>query len=283
MLARSFQKEIFGEWVLFISSGAFVEMFRFGITNNALIRYLSGVEETEKINFIGSNWLIGFIATILISAILVTCNLLFESSIKQAGYSLFFKWYPILAFLNLPYNTALVILQAELKFDKIFLIKAINSGFFFMVVLIHYFILPLTLLQLVTAILFINATSSLVCILTGWDGIKHFGKATRRTNKILLNFGKYTTFTLIGTNLLRNADTIIISLSPLGTAAVALYSIPLKLTELQQIPLRSFAATAFPKMSKASLQGRIKEVLLHILWSNDIYVLLYKSCYFYFC
>jgi O-antigen/teichoic acid export membrane protein len=76
----------------------------------------------------------------------------------------------------------------------------------------------------------------------------------------LLDFGKYTTFTLIGTNLLRSADTLIISLSPLGTAAVALYSIPLKLTELQQIPLRSFVATAFPKMSKASVQGRISDV-----------------------
>jgi O-antigen/teichoic acid export membrane protein len=60
--------------------------------------------------------------------------------------------------------------------------------------------------------------------------------------------------------LLRSADTLIISLSPMGTAAVALYSIPMKLTELQQIPLRSFAATAFPKMSKASIQGMTDEV-----------------------
>jgi O-antigen/teichoic acid export membrane protein len=41
---------------------------------------------------------------------------------------------------------------------------------------------------------------------------------------------------------------------------VALYSIPLKLTELQQIPLRSFVATAFPKMSKASIQQKADEV-----------------------
>jgi O-antigen/teichoic acid export membrane protein len=34
----------------------------------------------------------------------------------------------------------------------------------------------------------------------------------------------------------------------------------MKLTELQQIPLRSFAATAFPKLSRASMQGKIKEV-----------------------
>jgi O-antigen/teichoic acid export membrane protein len=78
-----------------------------------------------------------------------------------------------------------------------------------------------------------------------------------------LHFGKYTTFTLVGTNLLRSADTLIISLSPLGSSAVALYSIPMKLTELQQIPLRSFVATAFPKMSRASIQGKMEEVRDH--------------------
>ncbi|MBN2636623.1 MAG: oligosaccharide flippase family protein [Prolixibacteraceae bacterium] len=260
LLARSFDKQLFGEWVLFITSGAFVEMFRFGITNNALIRYLSGVSEEEKLQFIGSNWLIGLNATVIIAIILILCNRFFAEPINKAGYSLFFTWYPLLAFLNLPYNTALVILQAHLQFGKIFVIKAINSGGQFLVILFHFLVMPLSLMQLVLAILVVNAVTSGISIISGWDGIKHFRKANRRTNRILLNFGKYTTFTLIGTNLLRSADTLIISLSPLGTAAVALYSIPLKLTELQQIPLRSFAATAFPKLSKASLQGKIEEV-----------------------
>ena len=114
--------------------------------------------------------------------------------------------------------------------------------------------------QLVIALLIINGFTSLLTIILGWDGTKLITKATSQTNKTLLDFGKYTTFTLIGTNLLRSADTLIISLSPMGNAAVALYSIPLKLTELQQIPLRSFVATAFPKMSKASVQGKISEV-----------------------
>jgi O-antigen/teichoic acid export membrane protein len=114
--------------------------------------------------------------------------------------------------------------------------------------------------ELVIALLIINALTSLITIILGWDGTKFIAKASSKTNKTLLDFGKYTTFTLIGTNLLRSADTVIISLSPMGSAAVALYSIPLKLTELQQIPLRSFVATAFPKMSKASVQGKLEEV-----------------------
>ena len=260
LLTRTLSLEIFGQWVLFITAGSFVEMFRFGITNTGLIRYLSGADDAERVKLIGSNALIGFGATVFIAIILLLCTIIFNESISNSGYSLFFKWYPLLAFLNLPWNNALVVLQADRKYGKILVIKALNSGSFFVVLLVNYFFLDLTLTQLIFAMLIINAFTSLISIIAGWDGTKHITSATVETNNTLLHFGKYTTFTLIGTNLLRSADVLIISLSPLGNAAVALYSIPLKLTELQQIPLRSFVATAFPKMSKASVHHKIEEV-----------------------
>ncbi len=260
LLARSFPIDVFGQWVLFISSGSFIEMFRFGITNTAIIRYLSGADDNDRLKFIGSNGLIGLVATLLICIILLLCHMAFAGPIQRTGYELFFTWYPLLAIINLPYNTALVIMQADQKFGKLFMVKAINSGGFFMVLLVNYLFLQMTLTQLVWALLIVNLLTSAICMLAGWDGLKHLRKATKETNRTILDFGKYTTFTLIGTNLLRSADTLIISISPLGTAAVALYSIPMKLTELQQIPLRSFVATAFPKMSKASIQGKVQEV-----------------------
>lgn len=260
LLARSFPLDVFGEWVIFIASGSFIEMFRFGITNTAIIRYLSGAEKEERLKFIGSNGLIGLTATIFVAIVLVVCNLFFSESINHAGYGLFFTWYPLLAIINLPFNTALVILQSDQKFGKMFLIKTINSGGFFLVLLVNYFFLKMNLTQLVWSMLAINVLASGTCTVLGWDGFSHLLKASGKTTQVLLDFGKYTTFTLIGTNLLRSADTLIISLSPLGTAAVALYSIPMKLTEIQQIPLRSFVSTAFPKMSRASIQNNIQEV-----------------------
>ncbi|MGG9961981.1 lipopolysaccharide biosynthesis protein [Ferruginibacter sp. SUN106] len=260
ILARSLSVDMFGQWVLLIAAGSFIEMFRFGITNTGLIRYLSGATEEARIKLIGSNALIGAAATIIIAIIIIGCNIFFYQSIQHSGYGLFFTWYPLLAVVNLPWNNALVVLQADRNYGKILALKAINSGGFFIILVVNFYFLKMTLLQIVIANIIINVLTSLVSIIAGWDGLKHIKKATVATNKTLLHFGKYTTFTLVGTNLLRSADTLIISLSPLGNAAVALYSIPLKLTELQQIPLRSFAATAFPKMSKASLQGKVAEV-----------------------
>ncbi len=260
LLARTFPMEVFGEWVIFISASTLIEMFRYGIINTAIVRYLSGAKPEDRIKFIGSNGLIGIIASIIIFIVLYLTLLAFPRSIHNSGYELFFKWYPLMALINLPMNTALVILQSDLKFGKILLIRSIESAGFFLFVSFNFLFLHLSLTQLVWSYLMVDAIASGTCIIMGWDGLKYLTKATLESVKTLLHFGKYTAFTLIGTNLLRSADTFIISFSPMGTAAVALYSIPMKITELQQIPLRSFAATAFPKLSKASMNGKYEEL-----------------------
>jgi O-antigen/teichoic acid export membrane protein len=260
LLVRSFPPELFGHWVLYIASAGLVDMFRFGITTTAIIRFLSGSEKEEWKKLVGSFILIVLIATSVIAVIIWTCQMAFPLPLEHAGYDLFFTWYPVMMFINIPFNTAQVILQAELRFDKILIINSLYSIGFFFVVLVNFLFFKMNLTELVISQLGINFLTSLVCIVNGWDGLKYLGQATKKANKVLLDFGKYTTFTLIGTNLLRSADTLIISLSPMGTAAVALYSIPMKLVELQQIPLRSFVATAFPKMSKESLLGKVQEV-----------------------
>jgi O-antigen/teichoic acid export membrane protein len=260
LLVRSFPQEEFGRWVLYVASAALIDMFRFGITTTALIRFLAGSKDEEWQKLVGSFILIILIATAGLSLLIWGCNVAFRQPIANAGYDLFFTWWPLMMFINIPFNTAQVILQAELKFDKILLINSIYSIGFFFIVLMNFLFFRMNLTELVLSQIGINFITSAMCVSHGWDGLKYITKATRETNKVLLDFGKYTTFTLIGTNLLRSADTLIISLSPMGTAAVALYSIPMKLIELQQIPLRSFAATAFPKMSRESLLGRVDEV-----------------------
>jgi O-antigen/teichoic acid export membrane protein len=279
LLTRTLEPEEFAQWVLFIAGGSLVEMLRFGITNNGLVRFLSGAPKRNRDKLIGSNVLISIVATIIIVMILVGSNLIFNEEIDNSGYALFFRWYPVLAFLNLPWNNAIVVLYAKMDYGKILFIKSVNSVLFFLFLIINTIVLKLTVTEIVWVFIAVNSTTSIVCIVKAWDGLKFIRKAKRSTNKTLLNFGKYSTFTLIGTNLLRNADILIISISPLGSAAVALFSIPLKLTELQQIPLRSFAATAFPKMSKASLEGKVKEVqnLFHTYSGALTYLFLFIS------
>ncbi len=259
LLARNLNTDEFAQWVLFISGGSLVEMIRFGITNNALVRFLSGATENDSAEYIGANVLISFVVSVIISALLIVVRFSFNGIISNSGYHLFFSWYPALVFINLAWNNALIVFQAKMEYGKILVIKSVNSGVFFLVIVVNSF-LDFSIATLIIFLLLVNLMTSILCIVNKWDGLALIRKANIKKIKTLLDFGKYSTFTLIGTNLLRNADILIISISPLGSHAVALFSIPLKLTELQQIPLRSFTATAFPKMSKASLNGNLKEV-----------------------
>lgn len=252
LLARTYTQEDFGIWLLYIITGGLVEMLRFAITKISIIKFLSGANENERKSLIGANWLLGMLLTLIIIILIVSIRFLFPELISNSGYSLFFNWYPFLAIVNLPYNNALGVLQAGLKFKSILLIRIISTGGFFIFVVINFFFLKGEILTLVYAHLSINLLTSLVSLLKKWDGIGYLFYATKSDIKRLFHFGKFTIGTLLGSNLLKSADTILIGLSAFGPAAVALYSVPLKLTEVMEIPLRSFIATAFPKMSKAS-------------------------------
>ncbi len=261
LLTRSFDKNIFGEWVLFITAANFIEMFRFGITRTAIVRFLSSSNNIDKQKLIASNWFIGVIITLFLVLILYLSNLFFYNQIKNSGFSLFFIWYPLYAILNLPFNNALTILQAKMQFGKIMKLRTYNILIFDIFLILNFIYFKTSITNVIIVFLIITSLTSLYSIIMKWDGIQLFFKYDKKTIYKILDFGKYTTITLIGSNLLKSADTFIIGLSPfLGTTGVALYSVPLKLTEIMEIPLRSFAATAFPKISKASIENNLELV-----------------------
>lgn len=268
LLVRSLSTNEFGEWVLLITTANFLDMLRFGITRTAIVRFLAGADETEAQRLIGSNYFINLISTLILILIVLATRYFFYDAVNASGFALFFKWFPLLAFINLPFNNAQSVLQAKMRFDSLLILRVINVGGFMLFLLVNFFFLHADLRIIVYAYLLVNILTSIVSMIPNWDGYRYIGKVTKATNKKILDFGKYSTGTLIGSNLLKSADTFIIGLSPfLGTAGVALYSIPLKLTEIIEIPLRSYAMTAFPGMSKASIEGN-KDLVKHIFYTN---------------
>ena len=261
ILIRSLPTVDYGAWVLFLTATNFLDMLRFGITRTAIVRFLSGADAEEGNSLIGSNYIINLLSTAFLALLTYGIYFLAKDSIDRSGYYLFFQWFPIVAFITLPFNNAFSVLQAKMRFDLILLLRLINVGGFMVYLLINMIFFKSDVVVIMIAYIIINAASSALATLLNWDGIKYIFKATKSNSRIILDFGKYTTGTLIGSNLLKSADTFIIGLSPfLGTVGVAFYSVPMKLTEIIEIPLRSFAMTAFPKMSKASIEGSVDDV-----------------------
>jgi len=260
ILVRTYTTESFGLWVLYLAPLTFAEMIKSGLVKTSMVRYLSGASDVEKKQIIGASWILSVTITSIIVVLMLSALLIFPHVLKNSSYHFFFIYYPFYAYLSLPMTNALGILESGQKFAQIFILRFLSTSLFLVFVIINTF-LPLKNISTVIIVHFIiNAVISIVSILKGWSGIGYLKKATREKFTCLLNYGKYSVGTMLGSNLLRSSDTIIIGLSPLGPSAVALYSVPLKLIEIMDIPLRSLVINAFPKMSRASIMGDNNQV-----------------------
>lgn len=260
LLTRMLPKTDFGEYTLFIATTALIEMFRFGFTHSSLIKFLPGANETDQKSLIGSNYLLGLFLAIFFSAVVFSCSILFAKPIESSGYKLFFVWYPLLNIISFPFNNSFTILQARSDFKKILFLRLVN-GLGFLSYLVVSFLLDraLILKEVILVQILLSSFNSVLSTIKRWDGFRYIKYFSRASILQLFHFGKYATFSFIGTNLLRSADTYLISFSIFGINGVAVYAIPMKLNELLQIPLRSFSSTLYPTLSKASNTGDHKE------------------------
>lgn len=261
LLARSLDQQQLGIWIIYITAVTMIEMIRSGLTRIAMIRFLSGASTSERDAIIGTNWLISITLTAVIIVVIYSIRLFFREAIIHSDYAAFFTWYPLLAVFNLPYNTVLTLLQAGQNFSRILWLRTIESGAFVLYLLLNFFFMRTAIDNIIIVHLLITLFISVFCFYQGLDILTYIRKANRRSLNTLLHFGKYSLGTLIGSNLLKSTDTFVISASTaMGAPAVALYGVPLKLIEILEVPLRSFVATAFPRISQEAMSGDIHKV-----------------------
>ncbi|MCX6285698.1 MAG: hypothetical protein NTY96_01110 [Bacteroidetes bacterium] len=256
ILLRMLSIHDFGIWVLFTTPASLIDMLRFGVTKEALVRYLSGSNAEERKYYLGSAWIVGLLILAGITVILWTVALLIPQPLKDSGYSLFFIWYPLLGLVTLPWNYAWSIFQADIDFGKILWIRFFNLCSFLVIIFVAYLYLKIDVVMVVFIYIATNLATSLFCMFKKWTGLQFMGHINKSKVMDILKYGRYSMATRIGSSLLKGADSFIISFSAfMGPASVALYAIPLKYIEFIEIPLLSFATTAFPKLSKMSMEN----------------------------
>jgi len=256
ILLRMLSIHDFGIWILFTTPASLIDMLRFGVTREALVRYLSGSKMEDKKYYMGSAWIVGLLILAGLAVIIWTIALIIPQALKDSGYSLFFTWYPLLGLVTLPWNYAWSIFQADVDFGKIFRIKLFNLCSFLVIIFIAYLYIKIDVAMVVYIYITTNLATSLWCIYKKWTGLQFLRNINKSKVMDILKYGRYSMATRIGSSLLKGADSFIISFSAfMGPASVALYAIPLKYIEFIEIPLLSFATTAFPKLSKMSMEN----------------------------
>ena len=260
LLTRQLPKELFGEWVLFITLATFVDLLRFGLTRTSSVRLLSGADDENKKTVLGSSFRINILLLLALTFFCWSFYGLFKIGELEIsnGYNLFLVYYPFLALSNLSWNNAMSLFQAEQNFSRMMWVRLSNVGLFCLFLVLNHVWLQWGLVEIIWVNIAVNAFSGIWCSLKSWDGLTFLKDAKRKIEKELVNFGKYSMGTLISSSLLKSSDTFIIGMSPiLGSAGIAMYAIPLKLTDLLGIPLHSFTMTAYPRMAKKSVEGNV--------------------------
>jgi O-antigen/teichoic acid export membrane protein len=249
LLYRSVPSGELGYWFFFQTIFLLVDTFRGGFLQVALIKFYTGTEPKRAANVIGSIW---FLAT-AITLIVIGINLLFlpfYASFSNEGLLVTIKWIGITFLVTLPSTIAGWILQADLRFDKLMVLRIVGNGSFILAIIVLMYTNNMNLNAIFLSNVIINIITSFLAIVFGWSGIIRFFSFTKQCIFEIFHFGKFSVGTTIASNLLRSSDTFIITYM-LGSAALSVYNLVNRLMELIEIPLRSTLATAMSSIAQA--------------------------------
>lgn len=261
LLAHWMGRNEFGLWLLYLTAFNFMEMLRAGMLHQAIVHHLAKSEdEHQKKHVIGSAWVMALVFNLLLCLGIGLVALLLPHWTQESGLDLFFKAYPLVIWFTLPMSMAQWIQQAEHHFLKMGIIILMGNLIFLICLgLACTYSFEINELAVFLMHTFSRLMSSLLVMLYNWSHLRaiRFFKSTFVWEQF--HFGKFSVLTLIGTNLLKSADIFIIGFF-MGPVMVAVYSLPLKLIEIAEMPLRAMTTTAFPKFSKLFAQQQ-KEAL----------------------
>jgi O-antigen/teichoic acid export membrane protein len=255
ILYRKMSKSDAGNWVLFQFIFLLADTLRTGFIHSALIRFYSGTGQLGK-KFIGSGWVIAGIITLfylLLNLIIYFLPLKFDDPV----WEILINYLGICLFLILPLNYSTWILQANNRFDRILIIRLINQGGFIIFIILLSYLQLLHLYNLVLAFILANLITSSICLFSGWTQLFSVKYVNKESLKTFFNYGKYSTGTVVSSNLLKSSDAFLVKYF-LGAEALAIYNLPQKLLEVIEIPIRSIIMTAMPEMSKKTNESGIQ-------------------------
>ena len=250
ILARVLTKVELGNWTLILTITVFVENFRSGFFSSAYTKF-AGLDEYQEenvgftvlvMNAVGHLFVVALIGLfwyfltdmrimLLYVIILITGSLCFD----------FIQWHT-LASKDFTKNTQIILIQSGINLLLLAII-AIYDGLRLSSVVI------VTLVsKIVTTLLYLGTFRSFIVARA---------KVISEVSRAIIDFGKHTAATLLGSQAMRFTDVTLLNWIA-GPVALALLAVPDKLVQVVAIPIRSINRAYYPKAS-----------ILHSTGDND--------------
>ena len=249
LLTRSLSIPDFGMWCFFLMIYNLGDALRNGLLGTATIKFYAGTARDRGHEVLGSVWFLALVVTGVL-VLLDAAFLPFTYLIRSSEVVMCIKWFGVTFISSLLFNLIFWVLMAEEKYGKILWIKLVNSGSMIIYIIVLMLLKKMSLESLLWCNFLTNCLASIVGLV--W-GLAKVGTIKRRSKECILelaHFGKYSLGTTFVSRLFSSTDAFVIT-AMLGPAALAIYSIPLKLMELVEFPLRSFVGTGMSGMAIA--------------------------------
>lgn len=250
LLLRTFTKEEYGTWVLFLTVTSLLEVSRVGLQQNALVKFLTTSKDEEYGKIITASFLLNFIITIFCIISLLIGSQFFGWLWSSEELCTMLMIYVVTTTCLVPFYQCNFIQQANLDFRGIFFSTFFSKGLFFAYVLYYYLtnqhlsLVNLALFQILTAI-----TGGVISYLFARKYLQFSKSIDWGWVTKLFNFGKYVFGTNLNAMLYKSIDKMMIG-SLVGTAPVAVYELAVRITNLSEVPTFSVAAIVFPQSAR---------------------------------
>ena len=249
LLTRSLSKDDVGTWFFFRMIYSLGDAIRNGFLGTATIKFYAGTSPERGREVLGSVWFLALGVT----AILVLLSVAFMPAIpfiSNKALVVSIQWFGATFISSLPFSLIFWILVAEEKYGKVLWLRMVNNGSMIVYIVVLLFLKRMSLEALLWCNFLTNCLTSIVGL--AW-GLGRFGTLMHRSRQCimeLVHFGKYSLGTTFVSRLFSSTDTFVINFM-LGPAALAIYSIALKLMEVVELILRSFVSTGMSGMAIA--------------------------------
>jgi len=258
LIYRSLDKVQVGSWFFFLTFYGLSDAIRNGFLSTATVKFYSGTNTKRANEVLGSIWFLAIAVTSLLALINI-CFIPFTSYFTNIGTIVTIHWFAITLFSALPYTIAYWILVADERYIPILWLRMINSGTMILIVIILMYIHKMSLHNLLLYNCLTNCLTSVAAYSARLTKNRTFFKRSWKCIIEIANFGKYSLATNLSSNLLSSTNTFIINFF-LGPAAVAVYTLPSRLMEIIEIPLRSFVGTGMSGMAAAYNNNDMEKV-----------------------
>ncbi len=241
-----------GQIILFITSITIADMLRSGFIQAGFVKFFQGSDPRSKRKLLAASFALSFGCGIGLSILLLAIR--GTHFFSGASAELYLVAWPLLSITSFPGQWYTWVAQAETHFDRILGYRLINS------LCVLGGVIALHVLDLLNPLNVGYVFCAAATLASGFVFIKKWARIPRLRDlsadyvKKLVNFGRFSMTTLLGTSLLKSSDTYLIGLF-LGVKAVAIYGVAQKIAEVLEIPLRAISASMYPLMARPASDG----------------------------